>query len=116
MKNHPKALFFPLCDLHHSPMLRVMLEELASDDTQAFHYCERRDCHRIFRESLGYLDYIDGLYDTSRLSHRECPACRGVLYLAEVDCAMKVETWECAESECDYTEDILSPASRWIYQ
>jgi hypothetical protein len=29
-----------------------------------------------------------------------------------VDQVLKVETWECAEMECDYTEGILSPASR----
>ena len=93
-------------------MRRVMLEESASDEGRSFHQCERRDCHRIFRDGYGYSDFADGEFDASRVSSRMCPTCGGTLYLAEVDHALKVETWECAEMECDYTEDILSPSSR----
>jgi hypothetical protein len=112
MSNHPKMKFFPLCDLHHSAMRRVMLEESASDETQSFHRCERRDCNRIYRDGHGYLDFVDGQFDASRLSSRGCPICGGTLYLAEVDQVRKVETWECAEIECDYNEDVRSPSSR----
>ncbi len=112
MDNHPKSIFFPLCDLHHCPMRRVMLEESASESAQSFHKCERRDCNRIFRDGHGYVDFVDGGFDASRSSHRECPTCGGTLYLAEVDHALKVETWECAEMKCTFTEDVYSPSSR----
>ncbi len=112
MNNHPKMKFFPLCDLHHSPMRRVMLEESAVDQTQSFHQCERRDCHRIFRDGYGYSDFEGGQFDASRSSSRKCPICGGTLYLAEVDHTLKVETWDCAEIECAYTEDVISPSSR----
>jgi ssDNA-binding Zn-finger/Zn-ribbon topoisomerase 1 len=112
VNHHPKMKFFPLCDLHHCPMRRVMLEESASVEPQSFHQCERRDCNRIFRDGHGYSDFAAGQFDPSRLSLRECPLCGGTLYLAEVDHTLKVETWECAETECDYTEEVLSPSSR----
>jgi ssDNA-binding Zn-finger/Zn-ribbon topoisomerase 1 len=112
MKNHPKAQFFPLCDLHHRPMRRVMLEGSAAEETQTFHQCERHDCNRIFRDGHGYSDFADGQFDLSRAAARECPLCAGTLYLAEVDRARKTETWECAEMECDYTEEFPSPSSR----
>jgi hypothetical protein len=112
MKNHPKTQFFPLCDLHHLPMRRVMLEESASEESQSFHQCERRDCHRIFRDGHGYSDFADGQFDVSRMASRQCPTCGGTLYLAEVDRARKSETWECAEIECKYIEDVPSPSSR----
>jgi hypothetical protein len=112
MNNHPKMKFFPLCDLHHCPMRRVMLEESASKPAQSFHQCERRDCDRIFRDGYGYSDFVGGQFDISRISSRECPVCGGTLYLSEVDHIQKVETWECAETNCDHTEDVLSPSSR----
>jgi len=113
MNHHPKMKFFPLCDLHHCPMRRVMLEESAtSEETRSFHQCERRDCNRIFRDGYGYSDFAAGQFDVSRVSFRSCPLCAGTLYLAEVDHARKVETWECAETECDYTDEALSPSSR----
>jgi hypothetical protein len=112
MNDHPKISFSPLCDLHHCPMRHVMLEEPASEEARSFHQCERRDCSRIYRDSHGYLDFIEGEFDASRSSSRKCPICTGRLYLAEVDQVLKVETWECPEMECDYTEGILSPASR----
>ncbi len=34
MNGRPKMPFFPLCDLHHSPMRRVLLEGSASVETQ----------------------------------------------------------------------------------
>jgi len=112
MNHHSKMTFFPLCDLHHCPMRRVMREESASEETQSFHQCERRDCHRIFRDGHGYSDFNDGQFDASRLSSPQCPTCGGKLYLAEVDRVLKVETWECAEMECNYTQEIPSPSSR----
>ena len=112
MNHHPKTRFFPLCDLHHCPMRRIMLEESSSEETQSLHQCERRDCNRIFRDGHGYSDFFDGQFDASRISFRECPTCGGTLYLAEVDHTLKVETWECAEVDCGYTEDIPSPSSR----
>jgi hypothetical protein len=112
MDPHPKMNFSPLCDLHHCPMRRVMLEGSASEVTQSIHQCERRDCHRIFRDGYGYSDFAEGQFDASRLSSWVCRLCGGTLYLAEVDRTLKVETWECAEIECNYSEDVPSPASR----
>jgi len=112
MNYHPKTKFFPLCDLHHVPMRRVMLEGSPSEETQSLHQCERRDCNRIFRDGYGYSDFADGHFDVSRVSSRKCPVCAGTLYLAEVDHVRKIETWDCAEIECDYTEDVSSPSSR----
>lgn len=112
MNNGPKIEFSPLCDVHHSPMRRAMLQESTSEQDQSFHQCERRDCHRIFRDGYGYSDFADGEFDSSRVSSRVCPICGATLYLAEVDHARKVETWECAEMKCGYTGEVLSPSSR----
>jgi ssDNA-binding Zn-finger/Zn-ribbon topoisomerase 1 len=112
MDHHPKMTFSPLCDLHHSSMRRVMLEGPAAEERQSFHQCERRDCRRVFRDGHGYSDFAAGQFDASRFSSRECPTCGGTLYLAEVNRGRKVETWECAEMECDYAEDLPSPSSR----
>jgi len=112
MDYQPKAKFFPLCDLHHVPMRRVMLEESASQKSQSFHQCQRRDCNRVFRDGYGYSDFADDQFDSSRVSSRDCPTCGGSLYLAEVDHTLKVETWDCAELDCHYTESISSPSSR----
>ena len=112
MDNHPKVRFFPLCDLHHRPMRRVMLEGNAAEQTQSFHQCERRGCSRIFRDGHGYSDYAEGQFDVSRVTSRECPTCGGTLYIAEVDRTRKFETWECAKMECNYSEDLPSPSSR----
>jgi ssDNA-binding Zn-finger/Zn-ribbon topoisomerase 1 len=105
-------IFSPLCDLHNCPMRRVMLEQNAPQETQSFHQCERRDCHRIFRDGHGYSDFAAGHFDATRVSSRKCPYCGGTLYLSEVDSALKLETWECAEMACDYSVDLPSPASR----
>jgi len=112
MTTHAKVKFFPLCDLHHVPMRRVMLEEADSGETQSFHQCERRGCTRIFRDGYGYSDYVAGEFDGSRTSFRTCPSCGATLYLAEVDHAQKEETWDCAEIDCPYSEDTPSPSSR----
>jgi hypothetical protein len=89
-----------------------MLEEPPAEETQSFHQCERRDCNRIFRDGYGYSDFAAGQFDASRVSSRDCPLCGGTLYLAEVDQMLKVETWECAEVDCHYSEDSSSPSSR----
>jgi len=89
-----------------------MLDESAAEETQSLHQCERRDCDRIFRDGHGYSDFADGQFDATRLSFRQCPLCAGTLYLAEANRAMKVETWECAEAGCGYSEDLPSPSSR----
>jgi hypothetical protein len=112
MNHNPQIEFFPLCDLHHCPMRRVSLDGSASQESQSFHQCERRDCHRIFRDGYGYSDFAGGQFDESRSSLRECRICGGILYLSEVNHALKVETWECVEIECNYNEDVPSPASR----
>src|ERR1700761_3304775 len=112
MSHHPKTNFSPLCDLHHSPMRRVMLEQSAADDSRSLHQCERRDCSRIFRDGYGYSDFGNGIFDVTRVSSRACPVCAGTLYLADVDHGRKIETWDCAEMNCDYTEDLSSPSSR----
>ena len=89
-----------------------MLEEPAAEETQSFHQCERRDCDRIFRDGQGYSDFAEGRFDASRSAFRQCPRCSGTLYIAEADREMKVETWECAQTECAYSEDLPSPSSR----
>jgi ssDNA-binding Zn-finger/Zn-ribbon topoisomerase 1 len=112
MSNHPKESFFPLCDLHHFAMRRVMLEGSETQNSASFHQCERRDCTRIYREGDGYSDFARGQFDASRAIARLCPTCGATLYLAEVDHVRKTETWECAEEGCDYSQEISSPASR----
>ena len=64
--------FSPLCDLHHVPMRRVMLEE-DSEQVRSYRACERRDCTRAFRDSNGYSDRIGGKFDDSRASVLTCP-------------------------------------------
>lgn len=92
-------------------MRRVMLEE-DSEEIRSYHTCERRDCTRIFREADGYTDLSQGGFDPSRASLRCCPQCGAVLFLAEVDRSLKIETWECLQAECDFSEDCSSPSAR----
>lgn len=103
--------FAPLCDLHHTPMVRMMLEE-DSEEVRSFHACGRRDCTRVFRDSAGYLDFAEGAFNDSRSSVQKCPCCGSVLHLAEVDHSRKIETWECPQADCDYFEDHESPSGR----
>lgn len=103
--------FSPLCDLHHTPMRRVMLEEDA-EAVRSYHACERRDCSRVFRDSIGYSDLVEGEFDESRVSARRCPVCGGILYLADVDHGRKIETWECPQRECAFCEDVPSPSAQ----
>jgi ribosomal protein S27AE len=103
--------FSPLCDLHHVPMRRVMLEEDA-EEVRSYHACERRDCTRIFRAPSGYSDLIEDRFDDSRASTQRCPRCGSALYLADVDHARKIETWDCPEANCDYSGDSPSPSAR----
>lgn len=102
--------FSPLCDLHHTPMQRVMIEE-DSEPVRSYHACIRRDCSRVFRESDGYSDWIDGQFDDSRASAHACPQCGAILYLAEVD-SQKVETWECPRAGCGFSQEHRAPAAR----
>jgi ssDNA-binding Zn-finger/Zn-ribbon topoisomerase 1 len=88
-----------------------MLEE-DSEDVRSYHACERRDCTRVFRDSNGYSDWIEGRFDESRASAQRCPRCGAVLYLAEVDHSQKIEIWECAQSQCDFSEEYPSPSAR----
>ena len=106
-----KEQFLPLCDLHHTSMQRMMLEE-DSVDVRSCHHCDRPGCTRVFRESNGYSDFIDGEFDDSRASIRTCPQCGGILYLAEVDRSQKLETWECPVAGCEFSHDDSSPAAR----
>jgi len=92
-------------------MRRVMLEE-ESEEVRSYHACERRDCTRVFRDSDGYTDVTRGGFNGSRASLRRCSRCGAVLYLAEVDRSRKIETWECPEGECDFSEDLASPSAR----
>lgn len=103
--------FSPLCDLHHAPMRRAMLEE-DSEEVRSYHACERRDCTRVFRDSNGYSDWIEGRFDDSRASVRRCPRCGAVLYLAEVDHSRKIEIWECPRKQCDFSEERASPSAQ----
>lgn len=103
--------FGPLCDVHHTSMQRLMLEE-DSELVRSFHACSRSDCTRIFRDEEGYADIIAGQFDASRAAVRNCPLCGSALYLAKVDQIRKVETWECPRDECDHAEELRSPAAR----
>ena len=103
--------FSPLCDLHHVPMRRVMLEE-DSEEVRSFHACERRDCTRVFRDLTGYSDWIAGEFDDSRVCTKACTRCGAVLYLAAVNRSQKIEIWECPQAECDFSEAYPSPSAR----
>ncbi len=103
--------FFPLCDLHNVPMRRVMMEE-DLEEVRSYHACERRGCTRVFRESVGYMDLIPDGFDDSRASVRKCPQCGAILYLVEVDRSKKIETWECPQKDCIFSEDYASPSAR----
>lgn len=109
----PRQQFSPLCDVlqHHTSMQRRMLEE-DSEATHSFHACGRRDCMRVFRDSGGYSDRIEGKFDHARAEVRVCPSCGAVLYLAEGDRLRKTETWECAKTGCEYSEGARSPSAR----
>ena len=88
-----------------------MLEE-DTEKVRSYHACVRRDCTRIYRDFDGYSDRIEGKFDNSRASLQTCPRCGAVLYLAVVNRSQKVETWECPQSECDFSEDYPSPSAR----
>ena len=88
-----------------------MLKE-DSAEIRSFHACERRDCTRIFCESTGYSDRVDGEFDDARAEVRSCPSCGAGLYLSEVDHTRKIETWECPHPGCDFSEDYPSPSGR----
>jgi len=103
--------FSPLCDLHHVAMRRVVLEE-DLEEVRSYHACGRRDCTRIFRDFDGYTDLIQEGFDDSRASLRTCPQCGAVLYLAEVDRSQKIETWECPQNQCEFSEESASPSGR----
>jgi hypothetical protein len=103
--------FSPLCDLHHTAMERVMVEA-DSEDVCSYHVCVRPNCTRVFNHSNGYLDRIDGEFDDSRSSVQRCPSCGSILYLAAVDHTRKIETWECPQVGCDFTQDHSSPSAR----
>jgi hypothetical protein len=106
-----KQPFSPLCDLHHTSMRRMVLEE-DSEEARSYHACGRRDCTRIFRDSTGYSDLIEGESDDSRASAQICPRCGAVLYLASVEQPQKIETWECPETGCGFLEEYPSPSAR----
>jgi len=89
----------------------MMLEE-DQQEIRSYHGCERRDCTRVFRDSSGYSDRIDGKFDASRAILRNCPACGGILYLAEVDEFRKIETWECPGAGCEFSGEFPSPSAR----
>lgn len=103
--------FSPLCDVHHTSMQRMMLEE-NSENVRSYHACRRSDCSRVFRDSNGYSDVIGGSFDDSRTSAKLCPVCGSVLYLAAVDHSMKIETWECPRAECEFSSEVPSPSAR----
>jgi hypothetical protein len=107
----PSLQFSPLCDLHHTPMQRVMLQE-DSEEIRSYHACRRSDCSRVFRDSTGYSDRVEGMFDESRVSAKRCPTCGAVLYIAEVDHTRKIETWECTRIGCEFCEEFPSPAAQ----
>ncbi len=103
--------FSPLCDLHHVSMRRVMREE-DTEEVRSYHVCMRRDCTRVFRDSNGYSDCAEGEFDESRASVRICPVCGTATFLAEVDHDRKIETWECPQKNCNFSEQYPSPSAR----
>jgi hypothetical protein len=102
--------FSPLCDVHHVSMRHVMLEQ-DSEEVRNFHACQRHDCTRVF-DSNGYSDRTEGEFDDVRASVHRCPRCRSALYLAEVEQLKKIETWECSQADCDYSEESRTPSGR----
>ena len=88
-----------------------MLEE-DSEEIRSYHACDRCDCSRVFRDSVGYSDWIEGDFDDSRASVRTCPLSGEVLYLAEVDHYRKLEIWECSGSGCEFSGEFPSPAAQ----
>ena len=102
--------FSPLCDLHHVSMKHVMLEE-DSVEVRSFYACQRHDCTRVFIAN-GYSDRTEGEFDDVRASVRRCPRCGSALYLSEVEQLKKIETWECSQGECNYSEESRSPSGR----
>jgi hypothetical protein len=102
--------FSPLCDVHHTSMRRLMLEE-DSEEVCSYHSCERPHCTRVFRDCSGYMDW-NGAFDRSREFVKRCPTCGAILYLAEVDEVRKMETWECPRDGCDFSEEFPTLAAR----
>ncbi len=92
-------------------MRRMILKE-NPEEVLSCHACERRDCTRVFRDSNGYLDLIEGEFDDSRIATRICPRCGAALYLAAVDRSQKMEIRECPRNECDFSEEYPSPSAR----
>jgi hypothetical protein len=70
MGPYPKMKFFPLCDLHHCPMRRVMLEDSSSEENQSFHQCERRDIAFSVMVTAIRTLLTGGLMDRARLLER----------------------------------------------
>lgn len=105
-----KQQFSPLCDVHHTFMRRLVEED--SDDIRSYHACARRDCTRVFRHCSGYSDRVDEEFDLSRALLKSCPACGSTLYLVEVDRSREIETWECPQLTCEFSEEFPSPAGR----
>lgn len=103
--------FSPLCDVHHTSMRRLMLEE-DLEEVRSYHACERRGCTRIFRLSNGYSDRVEGEFENARAAARVCSVCGVSLYLADVDHSLKIETWACPGSDCDFSEECRSPSGR----
>jgi hypothetical protein len=92
-------------------MEQMMLDE-ASEEPSSFHACGRPDCTRIFRDSIGYLDFVEGAFDESRSSVQRCPRCGSALYLAEADHFLKIETLECPHTGCGFAVEHRSPSAR----
>jgi hypothetical protein len=103
--------FWPLRDLHHTRMQRMMLEE-DSEEIRTYYACARRDCSRVFRDSVGYTDWIEGEFDDARAAIGRCPSSGDALYLAEVDSHRRVEIWECSGPGCKFSEESPSPAAQ----
>jgi hypothetical protein len=106
-----KQPFSPLCDLHHTLMRRMVFQD-DSDESRSYHACGRRDCTRIFPESTGYSDLIEGESDDSRTFTHIFPRCGAVLYLADVEHFLKTERWECPQTGCDFSKEYPSPSAR----
>jgi ribosomal protein S27AE len=106
-----KQPFSPQCDLHHTTMRRMVFEE-DSEETRSYHACGRRDCTRVFRDPTGYSDLIEGESYDSRVSAQICPRCGAVLYLADVEHSQKIETWECPQPGCDFSDEYPFPSAR----
>src|SRR4029077_7069336 len=106
-----KLKLTPICDIHKKPM-----EYGRFGDPQVFsmtaYKCQTDGCSRVYNNSFGYTDIVNDHIDHSNSIKRECSDCETSLYLASEDRTTGMQTWQCAQPNCDYSEQ-FNPADRF---